>query len=259
MSETEITLEIRDHVARFTLNRPEAMNALRTESWHDMLEMVREVENNPQVRVLLLTGAGKNFCAGGNVKEFGDKLDMNGAERSAMFMRSVDRTNPLFTTLERLEQPFVVSVRGMAAGGGLGFVAAADLAIASDNARFLAAQIKIGAIADAGVAYNLTKNLGVKRAKQYCLLGEMMDARTALEFGLVNWVVPDAELETRTEELLAKLVKMLARAMGLTKSLINEGHTRSLAEHMAMETRAVRDCVQDQEFETRVRKFAEKR
>jgi 2-(1,2-epoxy-1,2-dihydrophenyl)acetyl-CoA isomerase len=255
----EILLEIRDNVARFTINRPAAMNALLSTSWHDMLEQVRQVEHNPEVRAILLTGAGANFCAGGNVKEFASTLEMSGPERAAFWMRSADRTNPLFMTLERLDQPFVVSVRGIAAGGGLGFVGAADLAIVSDNARFFAAQIKLGAIPDSAVAFNLLRNIGVKRAKQYSFLGDALDARTALELGLVNWVVPDAELETRTDELLARLVKMPRTAMALTKAMINEGHTRSLAEHMGQEAKDVGECVMDADFEKRVRKFIERK
>jgi 2-(1,2-epoxy-1,2-dihydrophenyl)acetyl-CoA isomerase len=249
----DLLLEIRDNVARITINRPDAMNAMGFDMWTGMREMVREIEHDPQVRVVLITGAGANFCAGGDVKEFETTLDMTDRERAVMLMRVADNANPLFMVLERIPQPVVVSVRGIAAGGGLGLVAGADLAIVSENAKFFAAQIKIGAVPDSFVGYNLVRNIGVKRAKQYCLLGDILDARTALDAGLVNWVVPDAALEQQTDKLLARLVKMPGKAISLTKAELNAAHTRTMAEHMVQETLDIGACVADPAFQTSLR------
>ena len=164
---SEIKLEIRDRVARLMINRPESMNAMTTQMWPAMADMIRELEPNPDVRCILLTGAGTNFCAGGDVKEFGTTVNMGAKERAVFWSRVADRVNVLFQLIERVPQTVVASARGVAAGGGLALIAAADLAIVADNCRFVAAQIKLGAIPDSALGYNLVRSVGLKRAKQY--------------------------------------------------------------------------------------------
>lgn len=255
----ELEMETRNGVARITINRPEVMNAMRSEMWPQLGDMVREVEHNTDIRCVLLTGAGHNFCSGGDVKEFSTTLDMTPEQRATHWMKNADQTNGhLFAVLERIPQPFVVSFRGVAAGGGMSLVAAADLAIASETARIHAAQIKIGAIPDSCAAYNFVRQFGIKQAKQYGFLGEPMDAQTALQLGLVNWVVPDGELEARTEELVAKLVKMPRVAMARTKALFNAAHRQTLAEYAVQEALDVGACVKEDDYVQNVRKFVTK-
>ena len=137
----------------------------------------------------------------------------------------------------------------------MALVAAADLAIVSDNARFFAAQIKLGAIPDSGVSYNMVRSMGLKRAKQYGMLGDEMDAATALAVGLVNWVVPDAELEARTEALLARLVKSSSTALTLSKNTFNAAWNESLGDHFVQEARDVAACVRSADYAERVHAF----
>jgi 2-(1,2-epoxy-1,2-dihydrophenyl)acetyl-CoA isomerase len=259
MSMSEIEFEIRDHVARITINRPDSMNAMTTGMWPDMADMLREVEPNPQVHCILIAGAGANFCAGGDVKEFSTTVDMKPAERAVYWNRVADRVNGLFHLIERVPQTVVVSARGVAAGGGLSLIAAADLAIVSENCRCVAAQIRLGAIPDSALGYNLVRSVGLKRAKQHCLLGETFDAGTALEMGLVNWVVPDPELESRTEALVAKAARIPAVAMARTKAELNFAHARTLADHLAQESQDVAACVVEDSYVDNVRAFMDKR
>jgi 2-(1,2-epoxy-1,2-dihydrophenyl)acetyl-CoA isomerase len=184
---------------------------------------------------------------------------MSTEERARLWASSADLTNGFFMVLERMPQPVVVSVRGYAAGGGMAMVAAADLAIVSDSAKFLAAQIKIGAIPDSGVSYNMVRSLGLKRAKQLGMLGESIDAATAREFGLVNWVVPDAELDSRTEDLLQRIVQSPGTAMALTKRAFNDAWMSSLADHYFQEARDVADCVRDPDYDRLVRAFLDRK
>jgi len=142
----------------------------------------------------------------------------------------------------------VVSARGMAVGGGLALIGAADLVIVSDTCRMVAGQITIGGIPDACVSYNLVRLLGVRRAKQYAFLGDTIDAQTALNFGLVNWVVPDSELEERTQAIVARLAGGPRLALGLTKTAMNVAHTATLADHCAQEPLDVAACVLDEDF-----------
>jgi 2-(1,2-epoxy-1,2-dihydrophenyl)acetyl-CoA isomerase len=224
-----------------------------------MADMIRELEPDRDVRCILVTGAGANFCAGGDVKEFGTTVDMGPKERAVFWGRIADRVNVLFHLIERTSKIVVVSARGVAAGGGLSLIAAADLAIVSDNCRFVAAQIKLGAIPDSALGYNLVRSVGLKRSKQYCLLGESFEGRAALEMGLVNWVVPDAELEARTESLVAKVAKIPSVAMARTKAELNFALTRTLAEHLAQESQDVAACVGEDAYIENVRAFIDKR
>ena len=256
---TELSMDIRDGVARITINRPEVMNAMRSEMWPGLGDLVRQVEHDSAVRCVLITGAGQHFCSGGDVREFSTTLDMTAEERATHWMKNADDTNfHLFAVLERIPQPVVVSLRGVAAGGGMSLVAAADLAIASETARIHAAQIKIGAIPDSCAAYNFVRHFAIKRAKQYGFLGEPMDAHTALELGLVNWVVPDDELEARTEELVKKLAAMPRVALARTKALMNSAHRQTLAEYAVQESLDVGACVRENDYVENVRRFVTK-
>jgi 2-(1,2-epoxy-1,2-dihydrophenyl)acetyl-CoA isomerase len=255
---SDVELNLSDGVARITLNRPAAMNAINAKMWADMLAMAQQVEHDGQVRCVLIAGAGENFCAGGDVKEFASTLELESAERARFWVRTAEITNSLFMTLERIPQPVVVSARGFGAGGGMALVAAADLAIASDTARFFAAQIKLGAIPDSGVSYNLVRSLGLKRAKQFGLLGDVIDAQTALDLGLINWVVSDSELETRTNEIVARLVKTSATALALTKATFNNAWNETLGDHFVQEARDVAECVTSDDFLRSVRAFIER-
>jgi 2-(1,2-epoxy-1,2-dihydrophenyl)acetyl-CoA isomerase len=246
-------------IARITINRPAARNACSTAMWSHLSELAHDVEQDRSIRCLLIAGAGEHFCAGGDLKEFATTLPLSTEERARFWAHSSDVTNGFFLVMERMPQPVVVSVRGHAAGGGLAIVAAADLAIVSDTAKFLAAQIKIGAIPDSGVSYNLVRSIGLKRAKQLGMLGELIDARTALDIGLVNWVVPDGELESRTEKLLAGIAEGPATALALTKRAFNDAWTASLADHYVQEARDVADCVRDPEYDRLVRAFLGRR
>lgn len=256
---TELTFTIDGAIARATINRPEAMNAMKNGMWEAMADHLRSIEFNRDVRVVLITGAGDNFCAGGDVKEFSSTLGMSEQERVNHWMTSGDKGNALFATIERIPQPVVARVCGMAAGGGLALVAAADLAIASETSRFLAAQIRVGVIPDSGLSYNLVRNIGPKRAKQIAYLGDIFGPEEALDFGLVNWVTRDAELDSRTEALLARIAKLPQEALGRTKRAMNIAHRISINDHLAQETVDIGAVVAHPDFTARVTAFMQRK
>jgi 2-(1,2-epoxy-1,2-dihydrophenyl)acetyl-CoA isomerase len=255
----ELNFKVEGGVARVTINRPSAYNAMKISMWAEMLRFVQEIEHNSQVRVLVLAGAGKHFCSGADVNEFAQTVDMPPQDLATHWMRQADIINPLFVTLERIPQPVIASVRGVAAGGGLGLVAGSDLIVASETARFFAAQIKLGAIPDSAVSFNLRRAIGIKKAKQYCLLGDEMDARTAMELGLVNWVVADAQLEEETYQLAARLEKMPPVAIARTKATLNKSFQNSLTEHFLDEAQDVGRCVSHPDFARNVRAFVDRK
>jgi 2-(1,2-epoxy-1,2-dihydrophenyl)acetyl-CoA isomerase len=246
-------------VATITINRPGAYNAMKVAMWAAMLEFVQSIEHDPQVRVLVLTGEGRHFCSGGDVSEFAQTVDLTPQDLATHWMRQADIINPLFVTLERIPQPVVASVRGIAAGGGLGLVAGSDLIVASETSRFFAAQIKLGAIPDSAVSFNLRRAIGIKKAKQYCLLGEEMDAQTGLELGLVNWVVPDGQLAEETDKLAARLVNMPSVAVARTKTALNRSFRNTLSDHFLEEAEDVGRCVSQPDFAREVRAFVDRK
>jgi 2-(1,2-epoxy-1,2-dihydrophenyl)acetyl-CoA isomerase len=258
MSE-DLKLEIEGAVASITLNRPRVMNAMTFQMWGRLLEIVQELEHNADVRCVVLKAAGDNFCSGQDVSEFAKLAEMTPSQLATQLMRELDKTNPLFLAMERIPQPIVASVRGLAAGGGLSLVVAADLIVASETAKFYAAQIKLGAIADASLTFNLRRAIGIKKAKQYCMLGETMDAQTASDLGLVNWVVADDRLEEETVNVARRLAGMAPVAIARTKSALNRSFNNTLAEHAADEPLDVSLCVKAPEFMNNVRAFAERR
>jgi 2-(1,2-epoxy-1,2-dihydrophenyl)acetyl-CoA isomerase len=251
----DVLFSCTEGIATLTVNRPAAYNAMTVSMWARMLALVQGIEHDPAVRVLVITGAGANFCAGADVREFAETAGMAPQALAEHWMRNADAINPLFLALERIPQPVIASVRGIAAGGGLGLVAGSDLIIASDTSRFFAAQIRLGAIPDSAVSFNLRRAIGVKRAKQYCLLGEEMDARTAVELGLANWVVEDGALEEETAKLAQRLKDMPSLAVARTKAALNKSFQNSLADHFQDEVQDVGRCVSHPDFVQRVRAF----
>lgn len=254
----EVLLDVDGPVARITMSRPEVMNAMRTDAWAEMADMLRDIEHDPDIRCVVLTGAGEHFCSGGDVDEFATTTDLDPRARGRLWSAVADRSNQLLHVLERMPQPVVARVRGMAAGGGLALVAQADIAIASESSRFLAAQIKVGAVPDAGLGYNLVRAAGIKRAKEIALLGEVLDAHAALDAGLVTRVVPDAELDARTDEVVARLVSMPRTALELTKRAMNAAGSISLADHLGQESLDIAACVEDPEYVARVTAFLQR-
>lgn len=258
MSDEELGFVIDGPIARATINRPHAMNAMKQYMWEALADNLRRIETNRDVRVVVISGAGDNFCSGADVKEFSTTLGMTDAERANHWMTAGDKGNQLFAVIERMPQPVVTRIKGMAAGGGLAIVAAADLAIASQNSRYLAAHIRLGAIPDSALSYNLVRNVGPKRAKQIGFLGDIFGPEEALDFGLVNWVVPDEELDVRTEALLARLAKGPQEALTRTKRAMNIAHRISVAEHLAQETLDIGAVVSHPDYSERVSAFMER-
>lgn len=254
----DVLLEVRDSVAWITMNRPEVMNAMPTPAWAVMLEMLRDIEQDGRVRCVVLAGSGDNFSSGGDVGEFGTTTDLEPAARARLWSATADRTNLLLQVMERLPQPVVARVRGVAAGGGLSLVAQSDVAVAAESSRFIAAQIAVGAVPDAALGYNLVRGAGLKRAKEVALLGQSLDATEALDAGLVTRVVPDADLDRETDEVVARLVSLPRTALALTKRALNTAGHISIADHVAQESVDIGLCVADSEYVERVSAFLER-
>lgn len=255
----ELLTEIDGPIARITFNRPQARNALTAGMVEAMREFLARIEHDPAVRCVVMSGAGDHFMAGGDVAGFGRALEVAGPERQRDFEQRARVAMPLFTILERLRQPVIAKVRGAVAGASVGWVAAADFVLASETAIFLVAHILLGTSPDGAVTWHLPRAIGLRKAKEMALLGDRMNAEQALAAGLINRVVPSAELDAEVEKLARRLADGPSIAIARTKALLNQSAHRALAEQMALEAESFGACAGTDDFAEGVRAFNEKR
>src|SRR5213594_4373348 len=195
---------VKDGVAVLTLNRPDRLNAMSGPMLDAMLEALQRLAEDSAVGVVVLTGAGRGFCAGGDVKAMAEGREFDGTtmEEKAQALRSRMETSRL---LHEMPKPTIAMVRGAAAGAGLSLALACDLRVASDNARFGTAFARVGYSGDFGGSYYLTQLVGTAKARELYYTAELVDAGQALALGIVNRVVPDARLEEETMTLARKI------------------------------------------------------
>jgi 2-(1,2-epoxy-1,2-dihydrophenyl)acetyl-CoA isomerase len=256
---TDVLTEIDGPVARITFNRPNVRNAASMAMLVRMQEFLAMLEQERAVRCIVITGAGEHFMAGGDVQAFGETLKRSGAERRADFTARIESTAPLFMQLARMPQPIVARIRGAAAGAALGFVASADFGVCSDNALFILAHVNIGASPDGSSTYYLPRAIGVRRAKELAILGRKVEAAEALALGLVNQVVPDAELDATVATLVRKIVAAPAESVRRAKALMNQSLNNSLERQLQLEAQYFAECSATDDFAEGVAAFIEKR
>jgi 2-(1,2-epoxy-1,2-dihydrophenyl)acetyl-CoA isomerase len=213
--EPTIVLEVKDHVAHLVLARPEAANTIDLQFGREFLAAAFAIEA-AAARAVVLTGQGKNFCFGGDLK----RMVASGGDVSAYLSELTTNLHAGMAHLARLNAPVIAAVNGTAAGAGLGLVLMADLAIAARSAKFASAYTGVGLTPDAGVSFLLPRAVGSKRAMQLLLLNRVLDAPTALEWGLVNEVVDDARLLETATALASQLAAGPVGAFGAVKRLL---------------------------------------
>jgi 2-(1,2-epoxy-1,2-dihydrophenyl)acetyl-CoA isomerase len=258
--EQELLTEIDEHgIARITFNRPQVRNALTSAMLSDMREFLKLIEYDPAVRCVVMTGAGDHFMAGGDVKGFDQALEATGDERRRDFEDRAGAAITLFTAMERCPKPIIAKVRGACAGASVGWAAAADFTYVSETAIFLVAHIALGTSPDGAVTWHLPRAVGLRKAKEMALLGDRLSAAEAVEFGLANKMLPDAELDAAVEALALRLAKGPSLAIGRTKLLLNQSAHNQLATQMDLEAQSFGICAGTDDFQEGVRSFAEKR
>lgn len=243
-----LNYEVVDAIAWITLDRPKQLNALNLEMVADLGEVTSRAELDPAVRAVVLRSSSDHFMAGGDLGHFRDQLALPPEERSPKFEKLIVDTHLASQRLRRMQKPVLASVRGAAAGFGLSLMLAADLAIVADNAYFTLAYCNIGLSPDGGSTWLLPRAVGMKRAAEIALLGDRFDARQALDWGLVNRVVPLADLAAETEALARRLAAGPTAALGRTKALLNRSFESALAEQMVAEQQAFSVCTTEPNF-----------
>ena len=213
MTNRPILVETAEHIGTITLNRPEQMNTFSTPLAGDLNQALVDLDDDPDVRVIVVAGTGRAFCAGIDLAEYAGKSH-------GEYRRWVTHMEQMVLTIANMKTPVIASARGFAVANGAGIVLAADLAVIADNTRFAVSAVNIGLFC-MGPAVPLTRAVPRKRAMELLLLGDLISAEQALEWGLVNQVVPDDQLEAATAAMAAKLAAKSPVAVQMGKQAID--------------------------------------
>jgi enoyl-CoA hydratase len=245
--------EKEDGIGIVTINRPASLNALNGEVYTELYELFQEIENDAEVRVVILTGSGeKAFVAGSDITEM---QPQNSMEINSFVEKARMASDRIYT----LSKPVIVAINGYALGGGCELTMCCDLRIASDNARFGQPEINLGVIPGAGGTQRLTRLIGITRAKELLYTGDMIDANTALNIGLVNKVVSPDSLMTEAKELARKLLTKSGRILSLMKAAATSGVGMSLPDALDLEAQCFSLCFATEDQKEGMKAFMEKR
>jgi 2-(1,2-epoxy-1,2-dihydrophenyl)acetyl-CoA isomerase len=238
VSQGPVLLELRGAVGLLRLNRPDSANGLNIEMLEGLHEVLQRCIGEPRIRVVLLTGLGPNFCAGGDVYEFA----MKGANLPTYIRQATSLLQEVIGSLIHLDAPVVAAVHGYTAGGGgMGLLCASDLVIAAQSAKFLAGATRVGMAPDAGLSVTLPRLIGARKATELLLTNSTLGADEALSLGLINRVVPDVELDGAAYAYAEKLAGGAPLALAATKRLLWAGVGLSVEAAMPEESRSVAD------------------
>jgi 2-(1,2-epoxy-1,2-dihydrophenyl)acetyl-CoA isomerase len=235
VTSTVLRYEVADAIATITLDRPEALNALTVPLKTELLAAFRSVARDRSVRAVVLTGTGRAFCAGQDLKE---RL---APDASPLAVEVRERYNPIIAAMRGLDQPIVGAINGVAAGAGASLAFACDIRIAAENASFVLAFGRIGLVPDSGATWLLPRLVGPAKAAELALLGESLSAGDAERFGLVARVVPPDTLADEARAVAARLAALAPVALALTKRALGRTWDVTLAE--ALEDEAYRQGV----------------
>ncbi len=250
--ETLLT-DLRNGILTITMNRPDVYNALNETMKQELNDAFKEAEKNAEVRCIVLRGAGeKAFCSGQDLKEHqGKKRSLKDSLRKSY--------NPLIRKMRGIEKPVIGMINGVAAGAGLSLALACDLRIMSDSAKLIEVFIRIALVPDSGSHWFLPRLVGMARAFEYAALGDDVVAAEAERVGLVNRVVPAADLEKETMALAARLAQAPTRTIGLIKRTLNKAQTSSLEELLDYEATIQEIASNTEDHREGVAAFLEKR
>jgi 2-(1,2-epoxy-1,2-dihydrophenyl)acetyl-CoA isomerase len=249
-----VVTDLAEGVQTITLNQPDKLNALSSAMMTELLQVVRGAERDDAVQALVLTGAGRGFSAGADLSQSdADPTlhDIGDALRS--------RYLPVVTRLHALEKPVLAAINGVAAGAGLSLALACDLRYAAESARLVVAFVRIGLVPDAGLLYFLPRLIGPGKTLELAWTGDPLSASEALELGVLNRVLPDAELLGETQALAARLAAGPHKAISLIKRAVNQSHELPLDRVLELEAQYQTIAAKDPNFAEGVAAFREKR
>ncbi len=262
MNYRTIILEKKDNIATLTLNRPDRLNAMTEEMWDELLSAIADVNDDDEMRVLVVTGAGRGFCSSRDVRQTTDGTveevrPATGGDASLRHLIRKPGAIPL--GLQKMEKPTIAMVNGVAAGAGCDLALACDLRVGSENARFVNVFVRIGLVPGDGGAWFYPRVMGLGKALEYVFTGDYIEAKEAEKIGILNYLVPAEELEDKTMSLARKIADGPPIAIRLSKRLIYHGLGTDLEthEHLAAAYQGIAGSSEDSKEGNRA--FAEKR
>lgn len=256
---SDLLLEKQNQIATLIFNRPEARNALSMEMRTSLRDVLAELEYDDDIRCIVLKGSGEHFMAGGDVKRMQESIDKPAAKIRAEFTQRIHDLHPIMFTMRRMPKPIIASVEGAAAGAGVSMALASDLVIAADSAFFTLAYVHIGTSPDGSASFNLPRAVGIKKAMEIALLGDRFDAQAAKDMGMINFVVPQADLAEETNKLATRLANGPTHVYGNTKRLLYASLENSWESQLQLEGETFADCASRSDFREGVAAFKEKR
>ena len=249
-----------DGMMTIRFNRPDQLNAIDDEMTRTLTELFEALAEDTETRVVIISGAGRHFSSGGDIGNIADWISPDPHARQQRFTQAVGTlSKPLALALQKLPQPIIASVRGHAIGVALQIVIMADLVVASETAKFTLPQLDLAHTPDHGESWSLPRKVGLARALQMALMAERLDAATAERYNLVNWVVADEELESRTQQVAVRLAGSPVTALRGAKALLHAGLDRTLAQTMDAEIEMLGKAAMQEDFVEAITAFTEKR
>jgi len=256
MNDSPLSVHLEEQVCWLTLNRPEQRNAINAQLRDELLAALQQAQTNPDIRAVVLRGAGKGFCTGADLS--GPRsTGPSGPGATRLVMKASSQR--LIRTLWELEKPTLAVVHGVAAGLGAHLAFACDLVLASPDARFIEVFVRRGLAVDAGGAFLLPRLIGLQRAKELVFFGEDLDAERAAHWGLVNRIVPAEELDSTARQWATRLAQGPTIALGLSKRLLNRSLESDLDTALEEEAFAQSIVAQSEDMQEGVRSFLERR
>ena len=249
-----ILIKIENQVAYITLNRPDVFNSFNREMALLLQSILEDCEYNNEVRSIVITGNGKAFCAGQDLKE------VTSSELNPGFKKILEEHyNPIITRIRSINKPIIAAVNGVAAGAGANIALSCDLVVASNKASFIQAFSKIGLIPDSGGTFFLPRLIGFQKATALMMLGDKVTAEEAEELGMIFKVISSESFNEEVEKVAVKLANMPTKALGLIKELLNKSITNTLEQQLELEGKLQIEAALSEDYTEGVNAFMEKR
>ena len=249
-----ILVKIDNNIALITFNRPEVFNSFNREMALKLQSVLDDCEKDDEVRAIILTGNGKAFCAGQDLKE------VTSPELNPGFKKILDEHyNPIIKKIRNIEKPIIAAVNGVAAGAGANIALACDVVIANENASFIQAFSLIGLIPDSGGTFFLPRLIGFQKASALAMLGDKVSAQEAERLGMIYKYVPAETFEQTVNSIAEKMAKMPTKALGLIKKSFNQSMNNNLEQQLDLESKYQIEAAETDDYSEGVSAFMEKR
>ncbi|HCX20596.1 MAG: 2-(1,2-epoxy-1,2-dihydrophenyl)acetyl-CoA isomerase [Flammeovirgaceae bacterium] len=249
-----VLFDVKDNIATITLNRPEAYNSVNTALAHGLIDALQQCKDDDTIRTIVLTGSGKAFCAGQDLKEV-TTPELNPGFDTLM----KDHYEPIVHLLREIEKPIIAKVNGVAAGAGANFALACDIIVAVEHAVFIQAFSAIGLIPDSGGTYTLPRAVGMAKATALAMLGDKVSAEEAERIGMIYKYFSAETFEEEVQAIAKKLADMPTKGLGLTKLALNQSLKNSFDQQMLLETDLQLKAASTEDYNEGVAAFVEKR